>query len=411
MTASGRAPRIVLFLRFAPDSSGRHGGVHRSYQVWWDCTQVFASENVTVVPYRKPAREWTMAPGRIWARLQLARRNPFALAFATQTARDMARAESDSPALDDYRRYLHDQGPPALCIVEDVVWFRGVVSTNVGLGIPTWACPQNIESLDFEGDLPFGRGGRMLARLRDLANELEALAECQARFAISRVEAGLVSGVGLDTCWYAYRPVGAIRQYFLSVRAAREGGTVDPSLFLLLGSAGRATRAGAMAWVVQHAAAGGLPHGARLEIVGRNTQDLPGVRDLPARCRAHGWVDEPQLTDLLKRARAVLVPQFSGFGAMTRLTEAALAGIPALTTAPAEYAAGPVNGTRALPQRWDRWAEAIADLMRSMSPAAPQTWADSGPAAVLQDALRRYVDPDDLAVASSTRRETEVDVR
>lgn len=144
-----------------------------------------------------------------------------------------------------------------------------------------------------------------------------------------------------------------------------------------------------MAWVLEQAAAGGLPRGARLEIVGQKTDELPGIGSLPHSCRVQGWVDERQLTQLLTRACAVLIPQFSGFGAMTRLTETALAGIPALTTPQAEYAAGPVSGVRVLPQEWDRWADAIAALMRGTSQIPPLEPDSDAACSVLEESLSR----------------------
>ena len=376
------APRfpVVLCLRFQPEPDGAHGGCHRSYQLWWDCVRAVGIENVHVIPYpmRRPLQDWAI-------RAQMVRQNPLSLLAASRVAWNFARSVRHSETLSQYQAYVRAQGPPALCIVEDAVWFHGIVLANRGLGVPTWACPQNLESLDLEGTLPLEHRLRTLSRLEDLANELRTLASCRARFAISRVEAGFLGGIGLDTEFYAYRPVGAIGEFFLAIRSARAAGEVEQGLIVLLGSATHVPTREGMEWFIDQVRVHGLPPKARVELVGVETDKLNGVEAIAPHGEARGRVSSASLAMLLARAHVVVIPHFSGFGALTRLAEMQLAGVPMLVATHATHAVETMSGIEGLPRQWRAWATALEE--RLSQPAGLWVEPVTEPESVLERAL------------------------
>jgi hypothetical protein len=375
---------VLVFSRFPPTPDG-HGGCHRSHQLWRECVEVLGEDRVMLIPYAKRSRAAWTRWHRWWTQSVRLRRNPLSVLGTTAVAWDMARAVTFSEPLRQYEAHLRERGGPALCIVEDAVWFSGVILANQRRGIPTWVCPQNLESLDFEGPLDVRRRARTLGRLGDLASELTMLRACQARFAISRVEAGFLGGVGLDTELYPYRPVGEVREFFARIRAARRRGAVQPGLVVLLGSATHVPAREGMEWFLAQVRACGLPPGVRVEIAGWDTEKLPGLAGIGDRVSARGWVEPAALEALLSRAHAAVIPQFSGFGALTRLTELPVAGIPVLASAHAVLAVDAPPGVVGLPRRWDCWTAALAQAV-TRDPIGPAEPEPDGPSA-LQRAL------------------------
>jgi len=384
--AGTRSPAgpVLVFSRFPPKPDG-HGGCHRSHQLWRECVEVLGEDRITLIPYTKRSRAAWTRWHRWWTQSVQLRRNPLSVLGTTAVAWDMARAVTFSEPLRQYETHLRERETPALCIVEDAVWFSGIILANQRRGIPTWTCPQNLESLDFEGPLDVTRRARTLSRLGDLAGELTMLKACQARFAISRVEAGFLSGVGLDTEFYPYRPVGEVREFFTRIRAARQRGSVQPGLVVLIGSATHVPAREGMEWFLGQARAQGLPAGVRIEIAGVQTDKLPGLAGFGDRVVARGWVEPAALEALLSRAQAALIPQFSGFGALTRLSELPMAGIPVLASAHAVHSVDAPGDVVGLPRRWERWAAALQAAV-ARDPVGPPLPDHAGPSA-LQRAL------------------------
>ena len=150
---------------------------------------------------------------------------------------------------------------------------------------------------------------------------------------------------------------------------------------------------------MEQAARQGLPPGVRFELVGRGTDKIPGLEGLPPGNRAHGSVEEERLTDLLTRACALVAPVTSGFGAMTRLPEAGVAGIPVLTTPLGSLAAGDLPGVRPLPLRWDVWAHAMGELARGKSDL-PRALVDVPADAEHSDGLQQMLVLETLRLAA-----------
>jgi hypothetical protein len=95
----------------------------------------------------------------------------------------------------------------------------------------------------------------------------------------------------------------------------------------------------------------------------------PGVTVPGLECR--GRLPQEELDRLLVAAQAVLVPQFRGFGALTRLPEMACAGIPTLTSRHPTFALDVPPGVHIVEDGWEAWCAAMASFVWSDPSAVP----------------------------------------
>jgi hypothetical protein len=118
--------------------------------------------------------------------------------------------------------------------------------------------------------------------------------------------------------------------------------------------------------------------------MGTDTLDLRGT----AGVEALGWVGQPDLDRLLTHARAVVVPQFSGFGSVTRLVELSCAGVPSLTPAHTTFAIDLPPGVHVLGDAWPQWHDLLRELAQSPRQDA---WDYPAWEAVQPQTLHRYL--------------------
>lgn len=349
------AIKAVLVCHQQPRPTG-HGGHRRAYQIRMDLERVLGHEHVVVTD-----DVWThyQAPG-LRGRARSLLENPLKLVRRTYFTRHLFEFP---PFLRHYESLVAGTGV-TLSVLEHA-GFASLLEINARHGVRTIVCPQNIESFDTALDMRGTLGG--YARAIDFANELRVLARCDERLLISKVEAGLLGGLGLPGRFYPYRAVGEVRDRLMAIRLARTRRDADPATFLMLGTAAHESTRASMEWFVGCAREQGLPPGARVIVAGLKTDELlpPGV-SVPG-LELRGWVEDDALDALLTRATAMLLPQRSGFGALTRLPELACAGIPLLLSRHASLAVDAPPGTAVLDDDWPSWREAMK------SPPAPAT--------------------------------------
>ncbi|NIO21886.1 MAG: hypothetical protein GTN76_14435, partial [Candidatus Aenigmarchaeota archaeon] len=205
----------------------------------------------------------------------------------------------------------------------------------------------------------------MLAEVVDFANEFHVLAQCAERLFISKVEAGLIGGLGLSAQYYPYRPVGLIRRRLEHTRRCRAKAQIERGLFLLLGSARHRSTRESFLWFVQQVQTHGLPNGARVIVGGLGTDSLlsPGV-EVPG-LEFRGWVQQDELDRVMMSARAVLMPQQVGFGSLTRLAELSCAGVPGIVSTHPTYAVDVPPGIEVVSDEWGNWYRAMERLAKN----------------------------------------------
>ena len=390
---------VIFVVQAAPNSIG-HGSNHRTYQIAYDLRQIVGAEQITVFDYGAEAQALTASrPVQRYARQKAAQ-----LPVVWQTClRELRRRQhhlwlTGRGRVQEWRRllYLLAGGPsknrppganrtleryndprvlaryfelvralprPLVCVVKHSNFAR-LAWANRRLGIATVACPDNLEAFDV-GVTGLNRHPRELyLTALNFGDELRALAACEALLFISRVETGLVNGLGLPSHYYPYRPVGAIRQNMLEIRGLRADVAPQSGLFIMMGSADHPTTAESFRWFLREAKQWGLPDGLRVIVCGRKANELLASDEIIRGIELRGWVDQAELTRLLAQAQGVLLPQRVGFGGLTRLAELSCAHVPGIVSAHATHAVSPLPpGFVAVEDTWAAWQEAIRRMM------------------------------------------------
>lgn len=173
--------------------------------------------------------------------------------------------------------------------------------------------PHNVESLVLNGTTGA------------LASEVENLKLCDAVFVISKEETWLLRLLGIKADYFPYYPVKDSASFLLSVRKKREGRQTGPNKrFLLLGSAtNRPTRIGMQTFLDY---LGTVSSSFQLYVAGYGTESLciPETTNIIFQ----GAISNDLLYRDLCEIDAVLVYQPPTTGALTRIIEMLVAGIP-----------------------------------------------------------------------------------
>lgn len=397
-----RSTKAIFISRFVPDPVG-HGGNHRAYQVQYDLARIVGEENVLCISWPEwsnlaaqspvqsvpPARQrlsktvrrighrippllwavrlWRKNGIRTWLRSAQQRLRLFTVKHPVDLllGQGMTSQRYDVPQfLAYYQSQVVELQGQAFCIIEHP-GFAALLPINQQLNIPTLACVQNVEA--FDTPIPFSRAqprARGLVAL-DFVDEFSVWAQCDARLFISKVDAGLAGGLGLSSYYYPYLPVGKIRENLLRIRQQRAESAQEQGLFLLIGSAGHQPTGEGFAWFVQQVQHHGLPASMRVIVAGGGADKLlPAGSEIPGlECR--GWLPQEEFDQLLVMAQAVLIPQFRGFGALTRLPEMACAGIPTLVSCHPTLAIDLPPGIQVVEDTWEVWKQALLNIMHS----------------------------------------------
>lgn len=394
---------IIFVVQAAPNPVG-HGSNHRAYQVAHDLRSIAGEDQVTIFDYGAEKRALaTSRPFERFARQQATRVAPAWEGRLRRLRQYMRHLRIEGRgSTKEWRRLLglvaggpHSKGPPdanrtleryndprvfgryfdrvrtlprpLVCVVRHSNFAR-LAWANRKLGIHTVACPANLEAFDVGvTDLDDSPRTIYLTAL-NFGDELRALAGCDARLFISRVEAGLVNGLGMPSHYYPYQPVGAVRQNMLEIRRLRANSAPQPGLFVMLGSADHPTTGVSFRWFLREGARNGFHVGARVVVCGRNTDQLFGDAPPPG-VELRGWVDQDELTRLLAIAQGVLLPQCIGFGGLTRLAELSCAGLPGIVSIHATHAVQPMPpGFVAVEDTWAAWRAGMEQLMDTSRP-------------------------------------------
>jgi len=190
-------------------------------------------------------------------------------------------------------------------------------------GLRVVAVPQNLESL-----VP-GKGQDRIGQSLPwwLEHEIEALGSADRVFAISREEQWLLRLRGIDAAYLPFFPDLVQRERWLKLRSLR---AAPFDRYVVLGTAfNPPTKAGMhelLSWMNSMERSNRLP----VHVVGYGTEAL---RDLQCEgITIHGGLDDADLEAHLARARAVVLYQRAAVGALIRVSEMLLAGIPVIAS-------------------------------------------------------------------------------
>lgn len=244
----------------------------------------------------------------------------------------------------------------SLAVLDDPIYFTPLLDRLRGTGVPVVAVCHNLETLAPEQVVP--------DKPRTLFNkELDALSACDLVITISREETFLLRNLGIPCIFFPYYPVESIRSRLLRVREKRRA-TAKKGI-LLLGSAANAQNAQGMIRVVEFwterfppfASGGLIVAGYGTETLSSRTRGRPGIEFL-------GSLEDAALDEILSRVRACLCYQETGAGALTRICEALIAGVPVLANGHAARSYYDREGVRMFPDL-DGLAEGLRRLEAS----------------------------------------------
>ncbi len=368
--------KAIYLSRSGADPYGP-GGNHRSYQNIFELGEHFGHDAVLHLDYgiwRRSDRPFplrlishgtykvaALLPGRIGRLFANFGRNP--KAFVRNPGKLFLDTGYTPPDYSEYafvryyRKLLQQNPSITLCVVDDV-GFDGIIKHNRKIGLKTVLCSHNLECFDYFVCAYSHPGGiRVIAAA--FARELKTLAQCDKRLLPSKVETGLINGLGLPAAFYPYMPVGIVYERLRQIRSDRTADTIQKGVFLLMGSAGHYSTRESFLWFVDNARRNGLPANARITVVGGSTDTLLQDNEAIPGLDVKGWVEQDELNKLMRSVGAVLIPQRYGLGTLTRLSELSCAGIPFIMSRHPTYALNLPPGATVVDDVWQQWFDAI----------------------------------------------------
>lgn len=189
------------------------------------------------------------------------------------------------------------------------------------VNIPVIGLPHNLESL-----VPFQKS--FLTKKEGiywLDEEINTLKQCDLIFTISKEEEWLLTLLGLNAKHLPYYPIPIVEEHLLEIREKRKSSNKD--YFLLLGTVlNPPTRQGfidIISYFDKH------HKGLKLKVAGFATESLKDEINLnDNKVELIGTVDNRQLEELLVNCKAMIVNQLPSSGALTKIQEMRIAGVP-----------------------------------------------------------------------------------
>jgi len=210
-----------------------------------------------------------------------------------------------------------------LVIIDDPIFFASLVKKTKKLNIPVVAACQNIESLSLSQVNPVKQD-------RLFRMELQLLSMVDLIISISREETFLLNNLNMNAYFLPYYPVDSIRDRLLQIRKDRQ--KTKKSGILILGTMNNYVTRDGMIKVIDFWKKNANPTaagGQKLYIVGYGTEKLRDI-SLHESIEFMGALEESKLEELLYTIKACLCYQDCGAGALTKISEMLIAGIPVL---------------------------------------------------------------------------------
>lgn len=217
-------------------------------------------------------------------------------------------------------RLLRSQKGIKTAFVDDPIYFAPLVKHLVGLKVPVVAICHNLESLSAAQVKPAGQ-------MTLLKKELELLSLCAAVITISREEDFLLGNMGINSCFFPYYPVAPILERLKTVREKRRSSSKKG--LLALGTVFNApTRDGIEKLIAFWNRRGNERAGEKLLIAGYGTDSM---KDQNSKwVEVLGPLEEEDLDGALTSVKACICYQEKGAGALTKIPEMLIAGVPVI---------------------------------------------------------------------------------
>jgi len=238
-----------------------------------------------------------------------------------------------------YRRQLQEAHDPRVVLWE-TTRDGSIVAPLVARqhGVAVVAFPQNLESL-VPDQTDRITGGHSVAKALNI--EMKQLANADLVVCISQEEQWLLTAFGITADFLPYFPITQIESELLAVRQAKSDET--PRRLLVLGSAGNPPSREGLVQLIQRFVRlrGRFPH--EVHVAGNDTDFLRQHVDNRT-IKVRGRLDLADLRDLMASSEKAVVFQTRGSGALTRIPELLLAGLPVICNAHAARSAQHYDG-------------------------------------------------------------------
>lgn len=213
---------------------------------------------------------------------------------------------------------LYDR--PDLLLIDDPVFLAPVVKYAKNNNIPLVAFCHNIETLSRE-QVTYEFQREMFQY------ELELIAQCDLVVTISKEETFLLRNLGMNPIYFPYFPLNKTLDCFQQVRKNRKESL--KSDFLLLGTVYNLPTLDGMRKVIAAISSNNILHQDRLIIAGYGTKNnIPQTNEPNIEVR--GDLSDVELYQLLTTIKGCIVYQDTGSGALTKIPELLVAGVPVI---------------------------------------------------------------------------------
>ena len=203
----------------------------------------------------------------------------------------------------------------------DFLYFPYLIKKMFGCKVI--ACPQNIESL-----VPRAMTGWMgTTKLEYLAQELEPFQLCDEVYSISEEDQWLLNLLGIKAKCLPFFPPSELIKSYSDIRAFR-GSHAPEDFFLIVGSVGNPPTLSGMLRLLSDLAKINESERINYKIVGYGTEVLLEKFGKIDRFEILGTVEQLKLENLLKRCKAMIIAQEYCTGALTKVPEVLVSGIP-----------------------------------------------------------------------------------
>jgi ubiquinone/menaquinone biosynthesis C-methylase UbiE len=235
----------------------------------------------------------------------------------------------------EWQRLIRENRDIKLVVLDDPIYFYPVVEYVYKKRIPLVGLCQNLESLSLSQL-------NKKHQLKLFHHEIRLLKKCALVVTISREETFLLQNLNIPALYLPYDPTKSIRERLLKVRERRTHSTKEG--FLALGTAGnKATLEGMTALIDYWGSAQNRLKNEKLLVGGYWTRKY--LKVTPAEnIVILGEIADTKLDDLLSTVKAMICFQEFGSGALTKIREMLLAGVPVLANAHAARSYHEYNG-------------------------------------------------------------------
>jgi glycosyltransferase involved in cell wall biosynthesis len=283
------------------------------------------------------------------------------------------------------REWIKDLNPSPgieLVMMDDPIYFYPLVEYFHKKKIPIVGLCQNIESLSLSQ-----LNGKYQLELFD--KEIGLLKKCNMVVTISREETFLLRNLNIPVYYLPYYPVRSIEKRMLDVRKRRE--STKKEGFLMIGTAGNmVTLNGMTAFIDTWICNKNKVKNEKLLVAGYLTPKFLKI----APCENVDFLGElsnDRLDDILSSVKAMVCFQEFGSGALTKIREMIIAGVPVLAT---PHAARSYNEYKSVIKfsNMDDLEKAMSILETQGNSLVEETYKPSVSPEELVDKIKKLVD-------------------